>query len=141
MNKTEIKDLEEKEQVEKFFKTKIGQEWYEELGVVDYIKSETPDFKIKTVKSDTIALEITKFIAENKNLKFSQALTRIGNKICREAEKKYNIHYIYLLINMMTGNLVSIGKTFWTMHITLGFQNCLIRKYLNKKCMMFSKII
>lgn len=92
MNKTEIKDLEEKEQVEKFFKTKIGQEWYEELGVVDYIKSETPDFKIKTVKSDTIALEITKFIAENKNLKFSQALTRIGNKICREAEKKYNIH-------------------------------------------------
>ena len=46
MNKTEIKDLEEKEQVEKFFKTKIGQEWYEELGVVYYIKSETPDFKI-----------------------------------------------------------------------------------------------
>lgn len=109
MNKTEIKDLEEKEQVEKFFKTKIGQEWYEELGVVDYIKSETPDFKIKTVKSDTIALEITKFIAENKNLKFSQALTRIGNKICREVEKKYNIH-IHILIDKYDDRKFSIHR-------------------------------
>lgn len=75
MNKTEIKELEEKEQVKKFFKTKVGQEWYEELGIVDYAKSEAPDFKIKTINGDTIALEITKFIAENKNLKFSQALT------------------------------------------------------------------
>ena len=35
MNKTEIKELEEKEQVEKFFKTKVGQEWYERLGIVE----------------------------------------------------------------------------------------------------------
>lgn len=91
MSKNEIKETEEKEQVEKFFKTKVGQEWYEGLGVIDCVKSEAPDFKIKTINGDTIALEITKFIAENKNLKFSQALTRIGNKICREAEKEYNL--------------------------------------------------
>ena len=117
MNKTEIKDLEEKEQVEKFFKTKIGQEWYEELGVVDYIKSETPDFKIKTVKSDTIALEITKFIAENKNLKFSQALTTIGNKICREAEKEYNLH-MHILINKYDDREFSIH---WKDHFDYAY--------------------
>ena len=97
-SKNEIKETEEKEQVEKFFKTKVGQEWYEGLGVIDCVKSEAPDFKIKTINGDTIALEITKFIAENKNLKFSQALTRIGNKICREAEKEYNLR-IHILID------------------------------------------
>ena len=109
MSKNEIKETEEKEQVEKFFKTKVGQEWYEELGVVEYIKSETPDFKIKTINGDTIALEITKFIAENKNLKFSQALTRIGNKICREAEKEYNLR-IHILIDKYDDRKFSIHR-------------------------------
>lgn len=141
MNKTEIKDLEEKEQVEKFFKTKIGQEWYEELGVVDYIKSETPDFKIKTVKSDTIALEITKFIAENKNLKFSQALTRIGNKIYREAEKKYNIH-IHILVDKYDDRKFSIHrKDLLDYAYNPGFSELPDTKIFKQKCMMFSKII
>ena len=47
MSKNEIKEAEEKEQVEKFFKTKIGQKWLEELGIVDCIKSESPDFVLK----------------------------------------------------------------------------------------------
>lgn len=117
MNKTEIKELEEKEQVEKFFKTKVGQEWYEGLGAVDYVKSEAPDFKIKTINGDTIALEITKFIAENKNLKFSQALTRIGNKICREAEKKYNLH-IHVLIDKYDDRKFSIR---WKDHLDYAY--------------------
>lgn len=119
MNKAEIKELEEKEQVEKFFKTKVGQEWYEELGVVDCVKSETPDFKIKTVNGDTIALEITKFIAENKNLKFSQALTRIGNKICREAEKEYNLH-INILIDKYDDREFSIR---WKEHLNYAYNS------------------
>ena len=109
MNKIEIKKQEEKEQVEKFFKTKVGQEWYEGLGVIDCVKSEAPDFKIKTINGDTIALEITKFIAENKNLKFSQALTRIGNKICREAEKEYNLR-IHILIDKYDDRKFSIHR-------------------------------
>lgn len=117
MNKTEIKELEEKEQVEKFFKTKVGQEWYEELGIVDYAKSEAPDFKIKTINGDTITLEITKFIAENKNLKFSQALTRIGNKICREAEKEYNLH-IHVLIDKYDDRKFSIR---WKDHLDYAY--------------------
>ena len=48
MSKNEIKETEEKEQVEKFFKTKIGQNWFEELDIVDCIKSESPDFVLKT---------------------------------------------------------------------------------------------
>ena len=109
MSKNEIKETEEKEQVEKFFKTKVGQEWYERLGIVDYVKSEAPDFKIKTINGGTIALEITKFIAENKNLKFSQALTRIGNKICREAEKEYNLR-IHILIDKYDDRKFSIHR-------------------------------
>ena len=109
MSKNEIKETEEKEQVEKFFKTKVGQEWYEGLGVIDCVKSEAPDFKIKTINGDTIALEITKFIAENKNLKFSQALTRIGNKICREAEKEYNLR-IHILIDKYDDRKFSIHR-------------------------------
>ena len=117
MNKTEIKELEEKEQVEKFFKTKVGQEWYERLGIVDYVKSEAPDFKIKTINGGTIALEITKFIAENKNLKFSQALTRIGNKICRESEKEYNLH-IHILIDKYDDREFSIH---WKDHLDYAY--------------------
>ena len=117
MNKTEIKELEEKEQVKKFFKTKVGQEWYEGLGVVDCVKSEAPDFKIKTIDGDTIALEITKFIAENKNLKFSQALTRIGNKICREAEKEYNLR-IHILIDKYDDRKFSIH---WEDHLDYAY--------------------
>ena len=79
MNKTEIKELEEKEQVEKFFKTKVGQEWYEGLGIVDYVKSEAPDFKIKTINGVTIALEITKFIAENKNQDYKHNPNDLSN--------------------------------------------------------------
>ena len=117
MNKTEIKELEEKEQVEKFFKTKIGQEWYEELDVVEYIKSEAPDFKIKTTNGDIIALEITKFIAGNRNLKFSQALTTVGNKICREAEKEYNLH-IHILIDKYDGREFNI---YWKDHLDYAY--------------------
>ncbi len=117
MNKTEIKELEEKEQVEKFFKTKVGQEWYEGLGIVDYVKSEAPDFKIKTINGVTIALEITKFIAENKNLKFSQALTRIGNKIFKEAEKKYNLQ-MHILIDKYDDRKFSIR---WKDHLDYAY--------------------
>ena len=133
MNKTEIKELEEKEQVEKFFKTKVGQEWYEGLGVVDYVKSEAPDFKIKTINGDTIALEITKFIAENKNLKFSQTLTRIGNKVCREAEKEYNLR-IHILIDKYDDRKFSI---YWKDHLNLaynpGFSKCPNTKIFKQK--------
>lgn len=107
MSKNDIKEAEEKEQVEKFFKTKIGQKWLEELGIVDCIKSESPDFVLKTKNGESIALELTNFIAKNKNLKFSQALTTIGNKICREAEKKYNLR-IHILIDKYDDRKFSI---------------------------------
>lgn len=87
MNKTEIKEQEEIEQLQKFIATKTGEKWFKELGIIDYQKSESPDFIMKTKDNEIIAMEITKFIAENKNLKFSQALTTVGNKICQESYK------------------------------------------------------
>ncbi len=117
MSKNEIKETEEKEQVEKFFKTKIGQKWLEELDIVNCIKSESPDFVLKTKNGELIALEITNFIAKNKNLKFSQALTRIGNKICREAEKGYNLR-IHILINKYDDRKYSIH---WKDHLDYAY--------------------
>ncbi len=133
MSKNEIKEAEEKEQVEKFFKTKIGQKWLEELGIVDCIKSESPDFVLKTKNGESIALELTNFIAENKNLKFSQALTTIGNKICREAEKEYNLH-MHILINKYDDREFSIH---WKDHLdyayNLGFSELPDTKILKQK--------
>ena len=117
MSKNEIKETEEKEQVEKFFITKIGQNWFEELDIVDCIKSESPDFVLKTKNGESIALELTNFIAENKNLKFSQALTTIGNKICREAEKEYNLH-MHILINKYDNRKFSIH---WKDHLDYAY--------------------
>lgn len=107
MSKNKLKEAEEKEQVEKFFKTEVGQKWLEELDIVECLKSESPDFVLKTKNGESIALELTNFIAENRNLKFSQALTRVGNKICREAEKEYNLR-IHILIDKYDDRKFSI---------------------------------
>lgn len=116
MNKKEIKELEEKEQLERFIATDIGAKWVEELGIINYKKSESPDFIMETKKGEAIALEITKFIAENENLMFSQALTTMGNKICREAEQKHNIH-IHMVINKYDQRKYSID---WNDHVDLA---------------------
>ncbi len=117
MNKTEMKEQEELEQLKKFIATKPGEKWFKELGIIDYQKSESPDFIIKAPNNEIIALEITKFIAKNKNLKFSQALTTIGNKICREAEKEYNLR-INILIDKYDKRKFSI---YWKDHLDLAY--------------------
>lgn len=133
MSKNDIKEAVEKEQVEKFFKTGVGQNWLEELDIVDCLKSESPDFVLKTKNGESIALELTNFIAENKNLKFSQALTTIGNKICREAEKEYNLH-MHILINKYDDREFSIH---WKDHLdyayNLGFSELPDTKILKQK--------
>lgn len=97
MNKTEIKMTEEKEFLDKFLNTKFGKKWYAENSITQIIKHETPDFLLKNKDNKTIALEITQFIAENKNLHYSQALTRIGNQLCKEVKEKYNIKISILI--------------------------------------------
>ena len=117
MSKNDIKEIEEKEQAEKFFKTNVGQKWLEKLDIVDCVKSESPDFILKTKSGESIALEVTNFIADNKNLKFSQALTRIGNRLCKEAEKEYNLH-IHILIDKYDNREFSIH---WKDHLDYAY--------------------
>ena len=76
MTKNEIKTTEEKEFLDKFLNTKVGKSWYLENSIIKIIKNEAPDFLLKNNNNETLALEITQFIAENKNLHYSQALTR-----------------------------------------------------------------
>ena len=40
MNKAQVKNLKEKEQLEKFFNTEIGKKWKFENGIVDIQKTE-----------------------------------------------------------------------------------------------------
>lgn len=96
MTKTETKKL-EKGALTKFIHSKLGAKWYSENNIISYKESEKPDFIFKTSDNKNIGLEITQFFCEHKNLSYSQALTRIGNKICNIAEKKYDIKISILI--------------------------------------------
>lgn len=79
MSKIQIKEHTEKKQLERFLKTEIGKKLYFENNIIDIQKSEAPDFLLITKNGDKIAIELTEFTVYNKNLKFSQAVRRIGN--------------------------------------------------------------
>lgn len=117
MNKNEIKINEEKEFLYKFLHTIIGKNWFDENNITEIIKSETPDFLLETYDSQILALEITQFIVQNKNLHYSQALTRIGNQLCKEVKKKYNIK-ISMLIDRYDKRKFSPN---WNYHINLAY--------------------
>ena len=91
MSKIQIKEHTEKKQLERFLKTEIGKKLYFENNIIDIQKSEAPDFLLITKNGDKIAIELTEFTVYNKNLKFSQAVRRIGNQVCQEAKKNYNL--------------------------------------------------
>lgn len=97
MNKNETKNTEEIEFLNKFLQTPVGKKWYSENSIAKTIKSEAPDFLFKTNYDQSLAMEITKLIVKNKNLRFSQDLTRIGNQLCKEIMKKYNIKVSMLI--------------------------------------------
>lgn len=117
MNKNEIKEFDEKEKLEKFLKTDIGHKYIIENGIIDIQKTESPDFLLITSANGTIALEVTQFIVSNNNLKFSQALTRYGNQLCKEAEERYNLK-ISILIDKYDKRKFS---PIWKEHIDLAF--------------------
>lgn len=109
MSKYEIKIAEEKEFLYKFLQTIVGKNLFNENNITKIVKSEAPDFLLETYDSRTLALEITQFIAQNKNLHYSQALTRIGNQLCDEIKKDIILKYQYLLTGMIKESLVQIG--------------------------------
>ena len=108
MNKNDIKNIEEKEVLDHFLGTEIGKNWYRENSIVGILSSESPDFLFKTVDNINIGLEITKFFVEHKNRLYSQILTRIGNQLCTELQKKHNIYISILLLNLVSTMLFKI---------------------------------
>lgn len=109
MSKNKLRIIEENDFLSKFLHTNVGQNWYAENSIIQTIKHEAPDFLLKNNNNETLALEITQFIAGNKNLHYSQALTRIGNQLCKEIKKNITLKYQSLLINMTKENLVLTG--------------------------------
>ena len=117
MSKIKTKELEEKEQLEKFFNTEIGKKWKFENGIVDIQKTEAPDFILIKNDNNKIALELTEFIIDNKNLKFSQVVRRIGNQVCKEAEKDYNLK-ISILVDKYDPRMFSPK---WSEHLDYAY--------------------
>ena len=97
MNKNKIKKQEEKEQITCFFNTKFGKSFLLENNIVDIQESESPDFLLTQKDETKISLEITRFIAENKNTKYSQALIRYGNNLCKYATEHYGVNISILI--------------------------------------------
>ena len=87
------------------------------------ILNPTNDFKDNKqsilIKNDNnkIALELTEFIVDNKNLKFSQVVRRIGNQVCKEAEKDYNLK-ISILVDKYDSRMFSPK---WSEHIDYAY--------------------
>lgn len=97
MNKEEFKKQEEKEQVNIFFNTNIGKSFIAKNNIIDIQESESPDFILIKKDETQYALEVTQFIAKNKNTQYSQALIRYGNNLCRYAAKNYGINISILI--------------------------------------------
>lgn len=91
MNKNDVKKEEENQLLNKFLNTKIGNIWYLENRIIDKFQYESPDFLLQTLDNKTLGLEITEFYVKHDHLDYTRTLTRIGNKICQETKKKYNI--------------------------------------------------
>lgn len=50
-----------------------------------------PDFIFKIKTRRFVGVELTGFIVKNKNTKYTQVLTRIGNQICKYAKRQYGL--------------------------------------------------
>ena len=97
MNKNKIKKQEEKEQVNFFFNTNIGKSFWADNNIIEIQENESPDFLLLRKDETKISLEVTQFIAENKNTKYSQALIRYGNNLCNYAKEHYGINISILI--------------------------------------------
>lgn len=97
MNKNYTKKQEEKEQIKYFFNTQIGKSFLFENNIVDIQESESPDFFLVKKDETKLSLEVTQFIAKNKNTQYSQALMRYGNNLCNYAQKHYGINISILI--------------------------------------------
>lgn len=91
------KGIEEQEYFEQFLITPVGKNWYKQNCIVSIEKTESPDFFLKNIKGERIALEMTSFIAKNKNLKFTQSLMTIGNQVIAYIKKVYNLDVSILI--------------------------------------------
>ena len=97
MKKDDIKKQEEKEQVNIFFNTNIGTSFIAKNNIIEIQENESPDFLLIKNDETKYALELTQFIAENKNTQYSQALIRYGNNLCNYAAKHYGINISILI--------------------------------------------
>ncbi len=92
MTKAQDKKLEEQEYLDGFKETQVGKQFYEDCLITDIFEvTKQPDFILKTNSEKLIGIELTEFIVKNKNTKYTQALTRIGNRICKYAKKQYDL--------------------------------------------------
>lgn len=91
MSKIEKQKIEEKEIFNKFFCSTEGIKWFGENKIKKIENYEAPDFLFITESNKTIGIEIVSFILESPHQKYTQLLTRTGNKVIQYIQKKYNL--------------------------------------------------
>ena len=118
MTKEHDKKAKEQEYLNNFKETNIGKKFYEDYSIIDIFEAtEQPDFILKTKSEKLIGIELTELIVKNKNTKYTQALTRNGNKICKYAKKHYNLD-VSIIINQYDKLLWS---TKWSDHLKRAY--------------------
>lgn len=117
MNKNDAKKEKEDSLLNNFLNTKVGNNWCLKKKVVEKVDNETPDFLLRTVDNKTLGLEITDFFVEHEHLAYSRTLTSIGNKICIEAKKKYNVP-ISIVIDKYDPRIFSCN---WNEHLDAAY--------------------
>ena len=94
MTKEQDKKLEEQEYLNGFKETNIGKQFYENCSIADVFEATRASliFILKTKSGKAYRYRINRvYCKEIKTLKYTQALTRIGNQICKYAKKQYDL--------------------------------------------------
>ncbi len=91
------KKAEEKEYLNYFLASDVGQKWYKKNKIVSCQETEPPDFIFTTEDNKKIGLEVTRFIVESKHGRALQHLMSIGNQACKYAHKKYGLNISILI--------------------------------------------
>lgn len=85
------KKKEEKEYLDKFLLSLLGQEWLKNNDIQDYNDFEEPDFIFNSKNNKRIGIEVTQFIIKSKHGRALQHLMTIGNKVCHYTKEKHKL--------------------------------------------------
>lgn len=89
------KKTEEKEYLDYFLASNVGENWYKENKIKSRIETEHSDFIFTTEDNQTIGLEITKFIVKSKHGRTLQHLIILTTKHVHMRKRSIILTYLF----------------------------------------------